>query len=126
MIRDIKITARTTISFGLLGFICLLLGLFSIAQLSKLNDVTDELALQRMPAIVTAEKMRRMVLLSQISIAELSDAKSAEQQLNVKNTINSLTKEYNKNEADISLIVKSQTAQTLLREVKVSHDKFVG
>ncbi|NAW98925.1 MCP four helix bundle domain-containing protein, partial [Vibrio sp. V23_P3S9T160] len=112
MIRDIKITARTTISFGLLGFICLLLGLFSIAQLSKLNDVTDELALQRMPAIVTAEKMRRMVLLSQISIAELSDAKSAEQQLNVKNTINSLTKEYNKNEADISLIVKSQTAQT--------------
>lgn len=125
MIRNIKIASRTIISFGFLSCICLLLGLYSIAQLSKLNDTTDVLTLQRMPAIVAAEKMRRMVLLSQISVTELSDAKSIEQQQNIKNTINALTREYDKNEADLNLLIKSQTAQAIFRDVKESHDKFI-
>ncbi|EGR2795274.1 methyl-accepting chemotaxis protein [Vibrio navarrensis] len=126
MIRNIRIASRTIISFGFLSCICLLLGLYSIAQLSKLNDTTDVLTLQRMPAIVAAEKMRRMVLLSQISVTELSDAKSIEQQLNIKNTINALTREYDKNEADLNLLIKSQTAQAIFRDVKESHDKFIA
>lgn len=126
MIRNIRIASRTMISFGFLGCICLLLGLYSIAQLSKLNDTTDTLALQRMPAIVAAEKMRRMVLLSQISVTELSDAKSIEQQQNIRNTINALTREYDKNEADMNLLIKSQTAQAIFRDVRESHDKFVA
>lgn len=125
MIRNIRIASRTIVSFGFLGSICLLLGLYSIAQLSKLNDTTDVLTLQRMPAIVAAEKMRRMVLLSQISVTELSDAKSIEQQQNIKNTINALTREYDKNEADMNLFIKSQTAQAILRDVRESHDKFI-
>ncbi|KGK21779.1 chemotaxis protein [Vibrio navarrensis] len=125
MIRNIRIASRTIVSFGFLGSICLLLGLYSIAQLSKLNDTTDVLTLQRMPAIVAAEKMRRMVLLSQISVTELSDAKSIEQQQNIKNTINALTREYDKNEADMNLLIKSQTAQAILRDVRESHDKFI-
>ncbi|EJL6400596.1 methyl-accepting chemotaxis protein [Vibrio navarrensis] len=125
MIRNIKIASRTIISFGFLSCICLLLGLYSIAQLSKLNDTTDVLTLQRMPAIVAAEKMRRMVLLSQISVTELSDAKSIEQQQNIKNTINALTREYDKNEADLNLLIKSQTAQAIFRDVRESHDKFI-
>ncbi|EPR4991996.1 methyl-accepting chemotaxis protein [Vibrio navarrensis] len=126
MIRNIRIASRTIISFGFLSCICLLLGLYSIAQLSKLNDTTDVLTLQRMPAIVAAEKMRRMVLLSQISVTELSDAKSIEQQLNIKNTINALTREYDKNEADLNLLIKSQTAQAIFRDVRESHDKFIA
>ncbi|WP_198105563.1 MCP four helix bundle domain-containing protein [Vibrio navarrensis] len=126
MIRNIKIASRTIISFGFLSCICLLLGLYSIAQLSKLNDTTDVLTLQRMPAIVAAEKMRRMVLLSQISVTELSDAKSIEQQQNIKNTINALTREYDKNEADLNLLIKSQTAQAIFRDVRESHDKFIA
>ncbi|MET1279368.1 methyl-accepting chemotaxis protein [Vibrio navarrensis] len=126
MIRNIRIASRTIISFGFLSCICLLLGLYSIAQLSKLNDTTDVLTLQRMPAIVAAEKMRRMVLLSQISVTELSDAKSIEQQQNIKNTINALTREYDKNEADLNLLIKSQTAQAVFRDVRESHDKFIA
>lgn len=126
MIRNIRIASRTIISFGFLSCICLLLGLYSIAQLSKLNDTTDVLTLQRMPAIVAAEKMRRMVLLSQISVTELSDAKSIEQQQNIKNTINALTREYDKNEADLNLLIKSQTAQAIFRDVRESHDKFIA
>ncbi|HGS4506708.1 TPA: methyl-accepting chemotaxis protein [Vibrio cholerae] len=126
MIRNIRITTRTVISFGFLGLVCLFLGLFSIVQLSKLNDTTDILALHRMPAIVTAEKMRRMILLSQISVAELSDAKILDQQIKIKDTINALMIEYGKNESEIRHKLKSQTAIDMLNDIKRAHEKLIS
>ncbi|MCG6214154.1 hypothetical protein K6U56_19605, partial [Vibrio furnissii] len=52
MIRNIRIGLRSALAFGVLGACTLILGLFSVSQLSRLNDSTDQLTLQRMPAVV--------------------------------------------------------------------------
>lgn len=83
MIRNIRIGLRTLLAFGTLGLITLMVGVFSIVQLSNLNDTTDVLTLHRMPAIMTVgdlrRDLRRDLLLTQVVINELSDAKSAQQ-----------------------------------------------
>ncbi|WP_372859830.1 methyl-accepting chemotaxis protein [Pseudoalteromonas sp.] len=126
MIRDIRIGLRTMFAFGLLGLITLLVGVFSILQLAKLNDTTDVLALHRIPAISTVGELRRDLLLTQVVINELSDSKTQQEITKQKKRIADITLEYEESEKKMSVLSKSKESNLLLSKVIEQHDDLVA
>jgi methyl-accepting chemotaxis protein len=125
MIRNIRIGLRTLLAFGISALITLLIGVFSIIQLSNLNATTDVLTLHRMPAIMTVGDLRRDVLLTQVVINELSDAKSIEQLDRLKKRISDLTASYSESEKKMSTLSDSKESIEIFNQVKGLHDKLM-
>ena len=125
MIRNIRIGLRTLLAFGTLGLITLMVGVFSIVQLSNLNDTTDVLTLHRMPAIMTVGDLRRDLLLTQVVINELSDAKSAQQLTQQKKRISDLVSSYNKLEQKMSQYSETEESIRIFEKVKSLHTDLV-
>ena len=125
MIRNIRIGFRTLLAFGISAFITLAIGVFSIIQLSNLNTTTDVLTLHRIPAILTVADLRRDVLLTQVVINELSDAKSVEQLERLKKMITDLITSYDESEKRMSMLSKSKESIRIYNEVKRLHDDLI-
>lgn len=125
MIRNIRIGFRTLLAFGISAFITLAIGVFSKIQLSNLNTTTDILTLHRIPAILTVADLRRDVLLTQVVINELSDAKSVEQLERLKKTITDLITSYDESEKRMSMLSKSKESIRIYNEVKRLHDDLI-
>ncbi len=126
MIRNIRIGHRTVFAFGLLGLITLFVGVFSVFQLSKLNDTTDVLALHRIPAISTVGDLRRDLLLTQVVINELSDSKTQQQIDMQKKRIADITSAYEAAEKKMSTLSKSQESKMILNNVEKLHEDLVA
>ncbi|WP_111640218.1 methyl-accepting chemotaxis protein [Marinomonas shanghaiensis] len=125
MIRDMKIGVRSAVAFGILGVITFLLGVFSIMQLAKINEVTDILSLHRIPALSTATELRRDILRSQILIAELSDAQNQQERDDVKRQMDAIVKEYDESEKIMYTLARSPEAKAILDNVASLHDAFI-
>ncbi|WP_213609089.1 methyl-accepting chemotaxis protein [Pseudoalteromonas sp.] len=125
MIRNIRIGLRTLLAFGISALITLLIGGFSIIQLSNLNATTDVLTLHRMPAIMAVGDLRRDVLLTQVVINELSDAKSIEQLDRLKKRISDLTASYYESEKKMSTLSDSKESIEIFNQVKGLHDNLM-
>lgn len=126
MIRDMKIGVRSAVAFGILGVITFLLGVFSIMQLAKINEVTDILSLHRIPALSTATELRRDILRSQILIAELSDAQNQQERDDVKRQMDAIVKEYDESEKIMLSLARSAEAKEIVGRVASLHDAFMA
>ncbi|MCW4630948.1 MULTISPECIES: methyl-accepting chemotaxis protein [Marinomonas] len=126
MIRNMRIGVRSALAFGVLGVITFLLGMFSIVQLAKINDITDVLSLHRIPALSTATELRRDILRSQILITELSDAQNQQERDDVKRQMAAITTEYDESEKVMYSLARSTEAKEIVSSVASLHDAFAA
>ncbi len=124
MIRNIKIGLRTQLTFGLLALIALIIGGFSLTQLSKLKVTTDVLALHRIPAIIAVSDLRRDALVAQIAINNLAEASDSEQIKPLKERITRVLSRYYESEEEISKYFKSENSVDLFNRVRKLYDDF--
>ena len=125
MIRSIRIGLRTSIAFGVLGVITLLLGFFSIVQLSKINDMTDVLTLERIPLIMELADIRRDVLLTQVRVNELSDTQTSGQASRIEHDINDISSEYDNSERFVLSMNLPSESKRIFDNVRVLQDKLM-
>ena len=125
MIRNIRIGLRTSIAFGILGVITLLLGLFSIAQLSKINEMTDVLTLERIPLIMELGDIRRDVLLTQVRVNELSDAQTPQQVSIIARDINDIAREYDKSEQFVLSMSMPSESKRLFSDIRNLQNQLI-
>ncbi|MGO1298362.1 MAG: methyl-accepting chemotaxis protein [Vibrio sp.] len=124
MIRNIKIGMRTSLLFGIIGLITVGLGFFASSQLSKLNDTTDVLTLHRMPAIMTVAEMANAVLLMQVRINTISDAKDMQTIETLIGQVEDISKQYRVSEKKMEKYSDSDESQQLFDSVKSLHDQM--
>ncbi|WJG24096.1 methyl-accepting chemotaxis protein [Vibrio furnissii] len=124
MIRNIRIGLRSALAFGVLGACTLILGLFSVSQLSRLNDSTDQLTLQRMPAVATVADLRRGILRTQVAVSELSDAKTQAQQSAIQTRMKAIIKDYDAAELKMSQLASNEDSRNILKEVTLLHGQL--
>ncbi|MFC3022718.1 methyl-accepting chemotaxis protein [Vibrio zhugei] len=125
MIRNIKIGVRTSLLFGIIGLITVGLGVFAASQLSKLNDTTDVLTLHRMPAIMTVSEMSNAVLLMQVRINTISDAKDLQTVDNLIGQVEQIVKRYDASEKTMEKYSDSAESQKLFEDVKSFNDQMM-
>ena len=126
MIRNIKIGMRSALAFGILGLITLILGIFSIVQLSQLNSIADVISLHRIPALTTAVELERYSLHTQLLITEVSDAKTQQERNDIQQLLNTEERNYKNAEKRMEALVRSAEAQELLNNVMRLHDDFTA
>jgi methyl-accepting chemotaxis protein len=56
-LRNINIAPRAFLGFSIIGLLMLILGIFALAQMSKINDATETMATNSMPSIKSLDKL---------------------------------------------------------------------
>jgi methyl-accepting chemotaxis protein len=56
-LRNLNIAPRAFLGFSIIGVLMLILGVFSLTQMSKINDATDRIALNTVPSIKHLDKL---------------------------------------------------------------------
>jgi methyl-accepting chemotaxis protein len=56
-LRNINIAPRAFLGFSIIGLLMLILGIFALAQMSKINDATKTMATNSMPSIKSLDKL---------------------------------------------------------------------
>jgi len=56
-LRNINIAPRAFLGFSIIGLLMLVLGVFALTQMSKINDATDRIALNTVPSIKSIDKL---------------------------------------------------------------------
>jgi methyl-accepting chemotaxis protein len=56
-LRNMNIAPRAFLGFSIIGLLMLILGIFSLMQMSKINDATEVMATNSMPSIKALDKM---------------------------------------------------------------------
>ena len=126
MSRNLRIGARTSVAFGILGLIILALGLFSVSQLSKLNAVTDVLTEHRMPAMSTVGDMRRDIMLMQLRISQLSDADTQQELNDLIADINKISTTYDASEQKMQQYSSSDESKAIYNKAVKLNDEFLA
>lgn len=77
MIRTVGIAKRSLFSFGILGIVTLLLGVFASIQLNLLKYDVDVISEQWLPAVINTENLQRDFLGLRLSAMEIYTAQSS-------------------------------------------------
>jgi len=56
-LRNMNIAPRALLGFSIIGLLMLILGIFALAQMSKINDATETMATNSMPSIKSLDKL---------------------------------------------------------------------
>lgn len=125
MIRNINIGIRTALLFGIIGIITIILGVFASSQLSKLNDTTDVLTQHRMPAIMTVSDMASAILLMQVRINTISDAKDTQTVESLIKQVEDISSRYDVSEKRMEAYSNTTESKKLYDEVRLLNDKMM-
>ncbi|SJL84062.1 methyl-accepting chemotaxis protein [Vibrio palustris] len=125
MIRNINIGIRTALLFGIIGIITIILGVFASSQLSKLNDTTDVLTQHRMPAIMTVADMASAILLMQVRINTISDAKDTQTVESLIKQVDDISSRYDVSEKRMEAYSNTTESKKLYDEVRLLNDKMM-
>lgn len=125
MIRNINIGIRTALLFGIIGIITIILGVFASSQLSKLNDTTDVLTQHRMPAIMTVSDMASAILLMQVRINTISDAKDMQTVESLIKQVDDISSRYDVSEKRMEAYSNTTESKKLYDEVRLLNDKMM-
>lgn len=88
MLRNIKISQRSVLFFGLLGLLTLLLGIYSLKQISNLGTISDELSELRLPQVTLTGEIRRDFLTLRLYAANYALSDDQQQKQLSKDTLN--------------------------------------
>lgn len=114
MIRNLRISQRSALFFGLLGLTVLLLGLFSLNKIYQLNDLADELSELRMPQITLTGEIRRDFLTVRLFAANFAIAANDEQRLNAQKTFQEAASTLQKNSQRLGELISTPKGKELL------------
>src|SRR5690554_381406 len=105
MLRNIKISHRSVLFFGLLGILTLLLGIYALKQINNLGNISDDLSELRLPQVTLTGEIRRDFLTLRLYAANYALSNDTQQKQLSKDTLN---------EAITSLTNNSQALNALM------------
>lgn len=115
MLRNIRIGLRAAICFGLLGALTLLLGVFAILQQNKLNDISHELAFERLPQVTLTGEMRRDLLSTRLYAATFALSNTDQNRSINRERINQANQSFLKASQELSKLITSEKGIALLK-----------
>ena len=118
MLRNIKISHRSILFFGLLGVVTLLLGVYALSQINNLGKISDELSELRMPQVTLTGEIRRDLLTVRLYGANYALSNNPRQQQLSKDTVNKATESLTQNSKKLSTLMdKKGKGPQLLADV---------
>ena len=129
MLRNIRIGLRAAICFGLLGALTLLLGVFAILQQNKLNDISHELAFERLPQVTLTGEMRRDLLSTRLYAATFALSNTDQNRSINRERINQANQSFLKASQELSKLITSEKGIALLKhtlDTKNAYDHALG
>lgn len=129
MLRNIRIGLRAAICFGLLGALTLLLGVFAILQQNKLNDISHELAFERLPQVTLTGEMRRDLLSTRLYAATFALSNTDQNRSINRERINQANQSFLKASQELSKLITSEKGIALLKhtlDTKNAYDQSLA
>ncbi len=129
MLRNIRIGLRAAICFGLLGALTLLLGVFAILQQNKLNDISNELAFERLPQVTLTGEMRRDLLSTRLYVATFALSNTDQNRSINRERINKANQSFLKASQELSKLITSEKGIALLKhtlDTKNAYDQSLA
>lgn len=117
MLRQIRITFRSALAFGLLGVISLLFGIFSVFQVSTLFHSTSELGNHRLPIVTLTGSLRADFLSIRTVGLSLAVAENSEEEQAITQNIRELESSYQQKFDSLSKISRDPTAHLVLDKI---------
>src|SRR5690554_1043078 len=133
-IRDADVTGVQTCAlpifcFGLLGALTLLLGVFAILQQNKLNDISNELAFERLPQVTLTGEMRRDLLSTRLYVATFALSNTDQNRSINRERINKANQSFLKASQELSKLITSEKGIALLKhtlDTKNAYDQSLA
>jgi len=129
MLRNIRIGLRAAICFGLLGALTLLLGVFAILQQNKLNDISHELAFERLPQVTLTGEMRRDLLSTRLYAATFALSNTDQNRSINRERINQTNQSFLEASQELSKLITSEKGIALLKhtlDTKNAYDQSLA
>lgn len=117
MLRNMKITYRSILFFGILGGITLLLGLFAIQQNSKMSAMASDLASYRFPTIEYTGNLRREILMSRLHAANITFSQNEQEFQHNYRLLQATEENYREVEKEMLKRVRLEQGKKLLGDV---------
>src|SRR5690554_7024573 len=118
MLRNIKISHRSVLFFGLLGILTLLLGIYALKQINNLGNISDDLSELRLPQVTLTGEIRRDFLTLRLYAANYALSNDTQQKQLSKDTLNeAITSLTNNSQALNALMDTDGKGPELLAEV---------
>lgn len=117
MIRNMRISQRSALFFGLLGLTALILGMFALNQIGKLNDVSSEFAELRMPQVTLTGNIRRDFLTIRLYAANFALSANDDQKRKAQETFQAAAKSLQNNSTELSKLISTDKGHELIKSV---------
>lgn len=124
MLRNIRISARSVIFFGLLGVITLLLGVFALNQIYSLNAVTKEATELRLPQVTFTGELRRDFLTLRLFASNFALSATDEQRNNNQQVARDAAKSFQDTAAKLNKLMTTDKGHQLLNTVTDLHRQY--
>lgn len=124
MLRNMRIAQRAMLFFGLLGLITLMLGLFTVQQLNRLNNSINMLGKDSLPKVEGIGEMRRDFLYTRLYAVNLVNSKTSEQSKQFSQRLAEVTASYKAAEADMKKRVNTPESKQKLQAIISDKDEY--
>ena len=117
MLRNLHIAHRSILFFGLLGATALLLGLFALNQINKINAIANELGELRLPQVAMTGEIRRDFLTMRLYASNFVRSTDEEHKQRSREVSNNAAQNLQKVAKALSATITTEKGHTLLNEV---------
>lgn len=124
MLRTLRIRARLGAAFAVLIALIVALGIFSINELSTLNDEIDLIDRQRVPALAAADNMNQEFMIVRLYTGNLLGATSGTERQRYETRISEARTAFNAAKTQFSNVVTSAQGRSLLAEVETAERQY--
>ncbi len=124
MLRNIRISQRAMLFFGLMGLITLALGLFATQQLSKLNDSINMLGKTSLPKVENIAEMTRDFIYIRLHSESIINSVTEEQRNRSRNRLTEIAADYKAAEAEMKSRVHTPEAKQKLEAIILNKNEF--
>ncbi|MFC3852550.1 methyl-accepting chemotaxis protein [Salinispirillum marinum] len=124
MLRNLRIRARLGAAFAVLIALIVALGVFSVNELSALNDEIDLIDRQRVPALAAAANMNQEFMIVRLYTGNLLGATTDTERQRYEARIQEARTAFNAAKTQFSHVVTSAQGRSLLAEVETAERQY--
>lgn len=126
MIRAVGIAKRSFFSFGLLGIVTLLLGLFAVGQLGILKNDINVLSQQWLPAVAKTGEMQRDFLSLRVSASEIFNRNDDDNIAKISTDISHWSDKLSDAEQQLEAFIVTDEAKKIFKSVKQLRENYIA
>ncbi|MCL1073487.1 methyl-accepting chemotaxis protein [Shewanella dokdonensis] len=126
MIRAVGIAKRSFFSFGLLGMVTLLLGLFAVGQLGILKNDINVLSQQWLPAVAKTGEMQRDFLSLRVSASEIFNRNDDDNIAKISTDISHWSDKLSDAEQQLEAFIVTDEAKKIFKSVKQLRENYIA